>query len=245
MATDLAKQFTEDEQRDQWRTAVLAALQFVPLFGGSTSQTLAHFWSSATESRIRETLICMSDELKRHGRDIEYVTRCLRSSEPAQVFMLDGLQASCRTVSIEERQWLGRLLARGLTTDARKSADRTFILRRWDELDAVEKLIFVLLGDAMRDRTKANLDFTILGNDYFSGVAYYERSYKEVIHRSRFDHLIATGLVRPNDEKGWAEGKYGYQPEHLRHSRTGEALYALVAERPGSENQATTLLWEL
>ena len=239
---DLVRQFTEDEEHDQWRTAVLAALQLVPLFGGSTSQALAHFWSSATESRIRETLIYMSDELTRHSRDIEYVTSCLRSSEPAQILMLDGLQASCRTVSMEERQWLGRLLARGLTVDARKSADRTFLLRRWDELDAIEKLIFVLIGDAMRDRTKAKLDFTILGNDYFSGVAYYERSYKEVIHRGRFDHLIATGLVRPNDEKGWAEGKYGYQPEHLRHSRTGEALYALVAENPGPENPAKALL---
>jgi hypothetical protein len=238
MANDLARRLVDDEEQDQWRTAVLAALQFVPVFGGSTSQALAHFWSSATETRIKETLVHMSDELKRHGRDIEYVTACLRQSEPAQVFMLDGLQASCRTVSIGERQWLGRLLARGLSTDARKVADRNYMLRRWDELDAVEKLIFVLLGDAMRDRKKAQLDFTVLGNDYFSGAAYYERSYKEVIHRGRINHLIATGLVRPHDEKGWAEGKYGYQLEHLRHSRTGEALYALIADDPGSQNPA-------
>jgi len=221
------------EASDVSRTTALALLQLVPLAGGSIAQVIGDAWTTAAAKRIQSVVGFMAEELDRLRVDLEFVRKRIEEWEEAEVFFWEGIRSAPTTVSDSQRRELGNLLARGLSSGEIQVADSRSLLKRWQTMDDVERVMFLEVARAAAERRGPSM--SVLGDQYFQGATHGQRMLREDFHRRRMQRLMDIGLIRPANKEAWDAGKYPWRIDHFWPSKIGELLYNLIAVSPNAD----------
>lgn len=212
-------------------TSVRALLQLVPLVGGAAAEVLGHVWTAPSVRRLKSFCEHFERRLAENAVDMDELRERVARSEATQVLIADVVAAVTRTTSEEQRAQLATLLAKSIDSTDRDIANAAFVLRCWQELDDVEKLILVGLKEKWFDnenRTTHHVD--VFGVDYFGANDHYTRMAKDDLHIRRISHMMQLGLIRPINDEKWRNRQLGYQFINFIPSSTGESLLYLLTE---------------